>query len=471
MSIHLQKNLRVLLPCLATIAAIMGLWLADLPSLHLGRAAVAAEGQQSQIPQDEFEQRIRNYLLAHPEVVGEALSRLEAKQGELQAAAAKAALKSHEAEVFQDPDSPVGGNPNGNVTLVEFFDYNCPYCRALTPLMAKAEAADPQLRIVYKEFPILGKRSVFAAKAALAANKQASTWPSTARSIRFGARWTKIRSSRSQAASVSTSAAESGHAGCRDRSLAGTELEARRSFAHQRHPGVYNRQRDQDRGNRPGWPAIIDRESAEQQARDEVIPSREVALGWIKVVRSERKERRTDMRERMFLLASIIAVATAAASPGTAAAQDMHDGMCSGMMQGGMGQGMMREGMGQQRSDQKAMHGDMGGMMCPMMRSGMMQGGGMMGSGMMGSGMMGMGKMGGEAGLFGSRVTPMMNLSVDDVRAYLSSRLERLNNKRLKIGDINSGDATITADIVTVDNSLVQRLKVDRHSGSITYVD
>jgi hypothetical protein len=117
------------------------------------------------------------------------------------------------------------------------------------------------------------------------------------------------------------------------------------------------------------------------------------------------------------------------------------------------------------------MHGDMGRMMCPMMRSGRMQGG-MMGSEMMGSGMMGMGRMGGEAGgLFGSRVTPMMNLSVDDVRAYLSSRLERLNSKRLKIGDINSGDGTITADIVTIDNSLVQRLKVDRHSGSIMYVD
>lgn len=172
MSIRLLKNLRVLVSCLATTAIIVGVWLADSSSLHMGRVTVAAEGQQSQIPQDEFEQRVRNYLLAHPEVVGEAINRLEAQQGERQAAAAKAALKSHEAEVFQDPDSPVGGNPNGNVTLVEFFDYNCPYCRAMTPVMAKAEAADPQLRIVYKEFPILGQGSVFAAKAALAANKQ-----------------------------------------------------------------------------------------------------------------------------------------------------------------------------------------------------------------------------------------------------------------------------------------------------------
>jgi len=103
----------------------------------------------------------------------------------------------------------------------------------------------------------------------------------------------------------------------------------------------------------------------------------------------------------------------------------------SGMMQGGMGSGMMQGGMG----------------------SGMMQGG-------MGSG---------GGAIFGSRVTPMMNLSVDDVRGYLAVQLDRLNNKRLKVGDIKSEDGTITADIVTVDNSLVQRLKVDRHTGIIEY--
>lgn len=175
------------------------------------------------------------------------------------------------------------------------------------------------------------------------------------------------------------------------------------------------------------------------------------------------------MRQRMLLLASVVASATVAASIGPAAAQSMRDGMDPGMMQGGMGQGMMRHGMEQQPNNRQAMGGDTGGMMCPMMRSGMMQGG-MMGSDMMGMGKMRMGKTaGGSDGLFGSRVTPMMNLSAEDVRGYLSSQLEHLNNKRLKLGDINSGDGTITADIVTVDNSLVQRLKVDRHSGAITY--
>jgi hypothetical protein len=105
----------------------------------------------------------------------------------------------------------------------------------------------------------------------------------------------------------------------------------------------------------------------------------------------------------------------------------MHDGMGPGMMQGGMGPGMMQGGKG----------------------PGMMQGG-------MGA-------------LFGARVTPMMNLSAEDVRGYLTAQLERLNNKRLKIGDIKEDDGAITADIVTVDNSLVQRLSVDRHTGAIEY--
>ena len=71
--------------------------------------------------------------------------------------------------------------------------------------------------------------------------------------------------------------------------------------------------------------------------------------------------------------------------------------------------------------------------------------------------------------MFESRVTPMMNLSVEDVRGYRAVQLDRLNNKRLNVGDVKSDDGSITANIVTVDNSLVQRLKVDRHTGTIEY--
>lgn len=94
-------------------------------------------------------------------------------------------------------------------------------------------------------------------------------------------------------------------------------------------------------------------------------------------------------------------------------------------------------------------------------QGGMMQGGQ--------GGMMQGGSRSWMGGLFGSRVTPIMNLSVDDVRGYLTLQLERLKNKRLKVGDIKSDDGTITAEIVTIDNSLVQRLKVDRHTGAIEY--
>ncbi len=154
----------MLVPLILVAVAGIGL-AAERRVLHQPKAANTV----ADMPQDEFERRVRTYLLEHPEVITEAISRLEARQAELDAAQVKTLLKEHTDEIFRDPDSPVGGNPAGDVTLVEFFDYNCPYCRQMAPLMTQAEAEDPQLRIVYKEFPILGPNSVVAAKAALAA--------------------------------------------------------------------------------------------------------------------------------------------------------------------------------------------------------------------------------------------------------------------------------------------------------------
>ncbi|CAN7418215.1 DsbA family protein [Mesorhizobium sp. LjRoot246] len=146
--------------------AIATAWLAFGPGFH-NQAFAADDTSQSQ-----FDQRVHDYILAHPEVIMEALQSLDARQREADAKEAKAVLAAKADEVFRDPASPVGGNAQGNVTMTEFFDYNCPYCRQVAPIMAQATADDPQLRIVYKEFPILGPDSVFAAKAALAANKQ-----------------------------------------------------------------------------------------------------------------------------------------------------------------------------------------------------------------------------------------------------------------------------------------------------------
>lgn len=143
-------------------------------ALFLSILALQPPALADSMPRDEFERRVHDYLLAHPEVVMEALQTLQARQKEAAEKEAQAVLTARAEEIFRDPASPVGGNAQGSVTLVEFFDYNCPYCRQMMPIMAQAEAADPELRIVYKEFPILGPDSTFAAKAALASHRQGS---------------------------------------------------------------------------------------------------------------------------------------------------------------------------------------------------------------------------------------------------------------------------------------------------------
>ncbi len=85
------------------------------------------------------------------------MQNLERKQREAEQTEAQAALATHRDELLNSPESPVGGNPQGDVTLVEFFDYNCSYCRQVAPTMMAAEADDPKLRIVYKEFPSSGQ--------------------------------------------------------------------------------------------------------------------------------------------------------------------------------------------------------------------------------------------------------------------------------------------------------------------------
>jgi protein-disulfide isomerase len=82
------------------------------------------------------------------------------------------AIASQAANLWHDPQSPVLGNPHGDVTIVEFFDYACPYCKAIEPRLEQAVRADPQVRLILKEFPILTPESLVASRAALAAAKQ-----------------------------------------------------------------------------------------------------------------------------------------------------------------------------------------------------------------------------------------------------------------------------------------------------------
>ena len=126
---------------------------------------------------DEFEQRVRDFLLEHPEVIMEAVQLLQERQRAAEAEGLKRTIAARRDEIFNDPSAPVGGNPSGDITVVEFFDYNCPYCRRVAPTLTEVEEADTNLRIVYKEFPILGPGSRFAARAALAAQKQGTYVP------------------------------------------------------------------------------------------------------------------------------------------------------------------------------------------------------------------------------------------------------------------------------------------------------
>ncbi len=148
-----------------------------LVALVLGTLPLAAQqapsGPVTTVPEtDEFGAKVRAYLLAHPEVIVEAIQLLQAREQAAEAENVKQTITARAEEIFRDPASPVGGNPSGDATLVEFFDYNCPYCRSVAPVVAELRRADPSLRVVYKEFPILGPASEVAARAALAAHRQ-----------------------------------------------------------------------------------------------------------------------------------------------------------------------------------------------------------------------------------------------------------------------------------------------------------
>jgi len=156
---------------LKTIAA-ASLLIASMAFLR-GTSAVAEPDQGSKQPeQSGIEQSIHDYVLAHPEVIIESLRRAKQKEQDQIAANAKSTIMSLTKELLEDPNSPVLGNPKGDVTIVEFFDYRCPYCRQIEPWLRALIKDDPGVRLVQKEFPILGPASVFAASAALAALKQ-----------------------------------------------------------------------------------------------------------------------------------------------------------------------------------------------------------------------------------------------------------------------------------------------------------
>jgi protein-disulfide isomerase len=152
---------RVLLLVLTVFAALL---------LPVSRLAAADEFSPEQ--RKEIEGMIRDFLVDHPDVLVDAIQAADDKLKRDAKDKAAKALAAHRAEVFDDPQTPVAGNPQGDVTLVEFFDYRCPYCKQVQPAIDKLLREDHQLRVVYKEFPVLGADSDLAAHVALAARKQ-----------------------------------------------------------------------------------------------------------------------------------------------------------------------------------------------------------------------------------------------------------------------------------------------------------
>ena len=112
---------------------------------------------------------MREYLRQHPEIVIEAIRAFQAKEEQANKNRAQASLVSRRDELVNDPTSPVSGNPDGDVTIVEFFDYRCGFCKKVFPIVMALLKKDRNIRYVFKEFPILGPESVVASRAALAA--------------------------------------------------------------------------------------------------------------------------------------------------------------------------------------------------------------------------------------------------------------------------------------------------------------
>lgn len=144
-------------------------------ALMVGAASSAAA--ESAKPLTEEQEKavgslVRQYLLDNPEVVAEAIQALQAKRKSTEQKAVRTALRVNRSQIENNPDTPVGGNAKGNVTVVEFFDYRCGVCKRVHPIVAALMKGDGKIRRVYKEWPILGPESVFAARAALASRRQ-----------------------------------------------------------------------------------------------------------------------------------------------------------------------------------------------------------------------------------------------------------------------------------------------------------
>ena len=161
---------------LVTLALVLGI----VASALVARPVVGAD--QPKLTQQEIEKIVHDYLLREPEVLAEALRLLQQRQSSAAAQKAKQAIRDHQQALLSDQSSPVEGNAQGKVTIVEFFDYRCVHCRRVASTIDQLVRSNASVRVVYKNFPVLGEPSVLAARAAVAAQQQGG-WPKLHRAM------------------------------------------------------------------------------------------------------------------------------------------------------------------------------------------------------------------------------------------------------------------------------------------------
>lgn len=181
-----RKVLLLAIPTLLVLAALLviGRQSEEAPATvaapDMAQAAssttTAGSGQIDPNQKQAIEQIIRDYLLKNPEIFIEVQGALEAKLEKENAERLKVAIAENAKELFRHPNAAVAGDPDGDITVVEFFDYNCGYCKRGLDDVVKLVESDPKVRVVFKELPILSKGSAEAARVALAARNQGKYW-------------------------------------------------------------------------------------------------------------------------------------------------------------------------------------------------------------------------------------------------------------------------------------------------------
>ena len=182
MSLHAKSSTTWLRRSSIVIAAILaisvGMYLSVKQSSNaLAETALTAGGNSFTDDQKKaIGELIKDYLIKNPEIMIDVQSALEAKMEKEQSEKLRSFMSENAKDIYRNPQSPVAGDPNGDITVVEFFDYNCGYCKRGLPEVQKLIESDKRVRMVFKELPILSKGSEEAAKAAFAAKAQGKYW-------------------------------------------------------------------------------------------------------------------------------------------------------------------------------------------------------------------------------------------------------------------------------------------------------